>query len=318
MSASPTILCFGELLIDMIATTTGDLTSADGFLKKFGGAPANTSIGLAKLGLPVRFMGKVGDDPFGRFLKNTLDEYHVNTDSLILSKRDKTTLAFVALNEDGQRDFTFYIGAHETISTSEVSLPENTAVFHFGSLTQTNSTTHSATDKLIQQARKQGTILSYDPNVRESLWGNMRHARDIILSTAKYVDILKINETEALLLSNKKTLEEALQTLYTPNLDALLITVGKEGCMYKTKHAEGKASAYDVTPIDTTGAGDAFNAGFIYSLYTKQKKFSEMTQDELQECFVKATTIASLTTTKKGAITAFPDKAAIASALSKR
>lgn len=315
MPTTPSILCYGELLIDMIATNTGDLKQAQGFLKKFGGAPANTAIGLAKLGLPVGFIGKVGDDPFGKFLKQTLDTYNVDTSSLILSKRDKTTLAFVALTEDGQRDFTFYIGAHETISVSEVTLPENTAIFHFGSLTQTNSTTHSTTDKLMQQARKQGSILSYDPNIRESLWGNLRHARDIILSTAKYVDVLKVNETEALLLSGENTIEKAIQTLYTPNLDALLITLGKDGCFYKTRHLEGKSNSYDVKPVDTTGAGDAFNAGFIEALFRRKKKFSDMTGSELQECFSRATTIASLTTTKKGAITAFPSQAAIKKAL---
>src|SRR5260221_273338 len=124
------IVCFGELLIDMISTNTGNLISSKGFLKKFGGAPANVSMGLTKLGAPVRFMGKVGDDPFGHFLKNTLEKNHVKTDKLILSKTDKTTLAFVSLDKDGQRDFFFYKGAHESITSSEVDLPPNTTVFH--------------------------------------------------------------------------------------------------------------------------------------------------------------------------------------------
>src|SRR5260221_4961921 len=121
---SPTIVCYGELLIDMISTNTGSLIQSKGFLKKFGGAPANVAMGLSRLGAPVRFMGKVGDDPFGHFLKNTLEKNKVITDNLILSKTDKTTLAFVSLDKEGQRDFFFYKGAHEAITALEVNLPE--------------------------------------------------------------------------------------------------------------------------------------------------------------------------------------------------
>src|SRR5690348_12558282 len=102
---NPLIVCYGELLIDMISATTGDLSQSKSFLKKFGGAPANVAIGVAKLGAHVKFMGKVGDDPFGRFLKHTLDKNDVQTDTLILSKAEKTTLAFVSLDKHGQRDF---------------------------------------------------------------------------------------------------------------------------------------------------------------------------------------------------------------------
>ncbi len=305
------VVCFGEVLIDMISLTVGDLIASKGFLKKFGGAPANTAMGLVKLGIPVAFMGKIGDDPFGHFLKQTLENYRVNTDSLVVSKNDKTTLAFVSLGDQGQRDFFFYRGAHEAITADEFSLPINTAVFHFGSLTQTNENGRSTTDKLIQQARQMNALISYDPNIRESLWGSIENARSIILDTRKQVDIFKINDEEALTLSKKDSIEDAAETLFTPNLQALFITLGRKGSYYKTKNYAGYVSTIQVNPIDTTGAGDAFNAGYIEGILSSKYKLSEISQGELEKIVRKATIMASLTTTKKGAITAFPSKASI-------
>ena len=136
MTSHPTITCFGELLIDMISMNPGNLVASKGFLKKFGGAPGNTAAGLAKLGVPVSFIGKIGNDPFGTFLKTSLDAYGVDTKGLVISKTDRTTLAFVSLTTTGERDFYFFKGAHDTILPSETSLPADTFLFHFGSLTQ--------------------------------------------------------------------------------------------------------------------------------------------------------------------------------------
>jgi fructokinase len=305
----PSVLCFGELLIDMIATNTGSLIESDGFLKKFGGAPANTACGLAKLGTPVAFMGKVGNDPFGHFLKQTLEQNSVSTDHLVLSNIYPTTLAFVSLTENGERDFVFYKGAHDTIEARDLSLPKDLFLFHFGSLTQITDTAKKTTNLLLKQAKKQETIISYDPNIRESLWKDLSLARNVILKTAHLVDIMKLNEEEALLLSGTKNIDAASQQLFSKNLDALFITLGSKGCYYKTKKFEGLVSSgMQVDAIDTTGAGDAFNAGYIYARLEENKPFSNMDQKTLEKRLKQANIIAALTTTKKGAITAFPTK----------
>src|SRR3989338_2355961 len=205
MNNNSSVVCFGELLIDMISTTVGDLQNSEGFLKKFGGAPANTAAGLAKLGFTVSFMGKVGNDPFGNFLKATLNEVGVKTDKLLMSNLDKTTLAFVSLGPKGERDFTFYKGAHENIDPSEVSLPEDTFLFHFGSLTQIHDSAKAATDTLLKQAREKQCVITYDPNIREPLWLDLGKARSIILETSRLVDVLKLNEEEAFMLSDTST-----------------------------------------------------------------------------------------------------------------
>jgi sugar/nucleoside kinase (ribokinase family) len=303
------ITCFGELLVDMISMTTGDLASSEGFYKKFGGAPANTAAGLAKLSIPVNFIGKVGDDPFGHFLKHTLEAIGVTTSSLIMSKTQKTTLAFVSLTEKGDRDFFFYKGAHEAISPREVHLPDNTFLFHFGSLTQTTFDSYRATKTLIKQAKKANTIISYDPNIREALWGDLEKAREIILETAKQVNIIKLSEEEACMLAKTNNIKEAVARLFFNNLEALFITMGENGCYYKTRVGEDHLPVpIRVNVIDTTGAGDAFNAGCIYGMYEKQKGIGKMSEEEVRGILKRAMAIATTTTTKKGAIETFPTK----------
>lgn len=312
----PHIVCYGEVLIDMIAKEVGEIKDVKGFLKKFGGAPANTAVGLGKLQIPVSFIGKVGDDPFGQYLKTTLEKYNVQTDSLVLSNKDKTTLAFVSLTQNGERDFTFYRGAHETIQPDEVTLGDPVFLFHFGSLTQTNDTVRKTTKKLIEQAQRKKIILSYDPNLRKALWSDLEEAKQIILETAKQVNILKINQEEAFFLTGAESLEEAAAILFTQNLDALFITLGIEGCYFKTKQTHDYIPTIKAKVIDTTGAGDAFNAGYIYALYENQKNPSQLTKHELITALRRANIIATLTTTKKGAITAFPKKEELANYIS--
>lgn len=304
----PKVVCFGELLIDMISTTIGDLTETENFLKKFGGAPANTAVGLAKLGASVSFIGKVGNDPFGHFLKKELEKQNVDTSHLVISNDKRTTLAFVSQTKTGGRDFYFFRGAHETVSEKEVSLPKNTAIFHFGSLTQTNPTTQKATQKLIGEARKNHALISYDPNIRKNLWDDLSLAETIIRETAKKVDIFKISEEETQFLTKTKDPKKAAETLFTKNLQALFITLGPKGSYYKTKRYEGFIPTMRVQVIDTTGAGDAFNAGYINGIYKAGKSVSQMTKPELEKILEAANVIAALSTTKKGAITAFPSK----------
>ena len=302
------ITCFGELLVDMIALNSGKLTEVDGFLKKFGGAPANTASGLAKLGLPVNYICKVGADPFGDFLKSGLKSYGVNISGVVTSPTGTTTLAFVSLTEKGERDFFFIRGVHDKIDPSEVELPKRTQFFHFGSLTQTSSSGLKATAKLVHQAHKQQAIISYDPNIREFLWGDLKLAKLVVLDTLKKVNILKVNEEEAELLSGETNPAKAASKLFRDSLDILIITLAGKGCYYHTANFKGYIPTIKVKVVDTTGAGDAFNAGFIAGLYQAKKSAAQLSKPELEKILRQATIIGSLTTTKKGAVSAFPDQ----------
>jgi|SRR3989344_6149509 len=312
MSASyKSITCFGELIVDMISTNSGTLVESQGFLKKFGGAPGNTAAGIAKLDLPVNIIAKVGNDPFGHFLKKTLDDAGVNTSHVIVNGKDRTTLAFVSLDKQGSRDFFFYKGAHESIGSSEVDLPESTSILHFGSLLQTTERNRRATDKLLSQARKADAVISYDPNLRESLWDDLEETKKIMLATAKKVDILKISQEEAYFLVGRGRVQDLALEIYTKNLDILFITLGPQGVYYKTKKYSGFVPTIKVKVVDTTGAGDAFNAGHLSALFESGKKPSQLTKNELEALIRRANIIASLSTTKKGAVSAFPEKSEI-------
>lgn len=302
------ITCFGELLVDMIALNPGKLTEVDGFLKKFGGAPANTASGLAKLGVPVNYICKVGADPFGEFLKNGLKSYGVNIDGVVTSPTGTTTLAFVSLTEAGERDFFFIRGVHDKITPAEVELPKSTAIFHFGSLTQTSSMGLKATAKLIQEAAKQKAILSYDPNIREFLWGDLKLAKLVVLDTLKKVNNFKVNEEEAELLSAETDPAKAAAKLFRNNLDILIITLAGKGCYYKTAKFSGYIPTIKIKVVDTTGAGDAFNTGFLAGLFQANKPASQLPKPELEKILKQAVIIGSLTTTKKGAVSAFPSR----------
>lgn len=296
------IVCFGELLVDMIATQTGTLVEVGGFEKKFGGAPANTAVGIAKLGGKSVFIGKVGDDPFGHFLRQTLENFGVDISQLILTKLNLTTLAFVSLTETGERDFIFYPGAHELIEENEVFLPPDCKIFHFGSLTQITPVANAATEKLIKIAQEAKVIISYDPNVREFLWKDLVKAREVILQTMKKVSLVKLNEDEAKLLSGESNLKQAAEKLFLTNLQILIITLGAKGSFYKTSNSSGFVETKKVEVVDTTGAGDAFNAAFLHFLSQRDERISDLSKQEIEEMIRQANFYAAETTTKKGAI----------------
>lgn len=301
------ITCFGELLVDMIASNSGRLAQVDGFLKKFGGAPANTAAGLAKLGVPVNYICKVGDDPFGEFLKTELKSFGVNTQAIVTSPTGTTTLAFVSLTKQGERDFFFIRGVHDKILPQEVELPKNTGVFHFGSLTQTSPLGLKATAKLISQAVRQKAILSYDPNIREFLWGDLKLAKLVVLDTLKKVNIFKVNEEEARLLSGESNPTAAAKKLWRDNLSLLVITLADKGAFFMTKDFSGQVKTIKIKVVDTTGAGDAFNAGLLESVY-REPNLLKSSKHNLEQAVRRAAVIGSLTTTKKGAVSAFPTK----------
>jgi fructokinase len=278
----------------------------------FGGAPGNTAAGLARLAVRVSIAAHVGDDKEGRFLEATLRESGVDTSRVTFDPDYPTTMAFVTIEPNGDRDFQFKLGAHDKIRPENVELPAGAQIFHFGSLLQISPDAAAATDKLIQQARETGAAVSYDPNYREPLWGDAARARQVILETAAKVDIMKVSDAEAQLLTGidaSLNPEQAAEALFLPTMDALFISLGARGVYYKTKAHEGiVAVPVHVVVKDTTGAGDAFNAGILYERVRSGKPFSECTQQEIETALSMANRIAALTTREFGATTSFPTR----------
>ncbi|HOT04780.1 MAG TPA: carbohydrate kinase [Atribacter sp.] len=308
-------ICLGELLIDFVSTLNGvTLRDAPGFEKAPGGAPANVAVGLSKLGIETYFIGKIGKDAFGDFLRMTLDKYGVKTNYLTTTTKAKTTLAFVSLTEEGERDFVFYRdpGADMLLDQSDIIdlIFSGSGVFHFGSITMTHEPSNSATFKAIQLARKYGYLVSFDPNLRPALWKTLDEAREKMRLGMELSDVVKLNEEEAMFIAETNTVEEAIRYLQRSyNLALVIITLGKEGSILVHQEKSLRVEGFPVHAVDTTGAGDGFVAGLISSLYMFWNDLRErksIPDDTLRYAGRRANAVGALTTLKKGAIPALP------------
>ena len=305
----PDIITLGELLIDFVPTVSGvSLIEAPAFKKAPGGAPANVAAGLAKLGVSCAFLGKVGEDAFGQFLKETLDNVGVNTEGLVFSKEARTALAFVSLRADGEREFMFYRhpSADMLYRPDEVAVDmiREAKVFHFGSISLISEPSRSATLAALDAAREAGRLVSYDPNLRLALWPDADAAKAGMLSVWEQAALIKVSEEELAFLSGEDDPAKAVEKLWHENLQLLVITRGKDGCTYFTPDFHGTVPGFPVKPVDTTGAGDGFVAGLLRGLVKQPDALQSEAQ--LQALCRFANAVGALTTTQRGAIPALP------------
>jgi fructokinase len=263
------------------------------------------------LGGHTAFIGKVGADSFGDFLAKTLSDIGIETQGLIRSKTEHTTLAFVELDEKGDRSFTFYRnpGADTMLTPDEVdeSLILGSRILHFGSVSLSREPARSATLHAIQTAKNAGKIISYDPNDRPLLWEDTDQARRIMREYATFADIIKVSEEELYLLTGEADPIKgaALLTRLGPTL--VLISMGSKGAFYYMEGLSGAVPTYDVKTINTNGAGDAF-LGAVHAQIRNRSidEIQSMRRDELENIVAFANAAGALTTTKNGAISAMP------------
>ncbi|KAG0450340.1 hypothetical protein HPP92_020992 [Vanilla planifolia] len=317
---SSLVVCFGEMLIDFVPTTSGlSLAEAPAFKKAAGGAPANVAVGIARLGGQAAFIGKVGEDEFGYMLADILKQNNVNNQGMRFDPGARTALAFVTLRADGEREFMFYRNPSADMLLEEQELDLNiirkAKIFHYGSIsliTEPCKSTHVAAAKAAKDA---GALLSYDPNLRLPLWPSVESARDGILSIWDSADIIKISEEEIFFLtSGDDPFDDAVvRKLYHPNLKLLLVTEGPNGCRYYSKHFSGRVRGLKVESVDTTGAGDAFVAGILLHIAKDASLFED--EDQLREALRFANACGALTVTERGAIPALPTRETVLSAL---
>jgi fructokinase len=303
----PDVIALGELLIDFVPTVSGvTLIEAPAFKKAPGGAPANVAAGLAKLGVSAGFMGKVGDDAFGRFLVQTLQDVGVEVSRLRFSSEARTALAFVSLRADGEREFMFYRhpSADMLYTAKEVDTEyiRHANIFHHGSISLIGEPSRSATLCAIQAARDAGLTISYDPNLRLALWPNPSAAKEGMMLAWPLAQVIKINEDELVFLTGKNDYEAAARSLWHPGLRLMVVTLGKGGCIYLTPQFSGRVPGFVVEAVDTTGAGDGFVAGLLKGLLATP----DPDQRRLEEICRYANAVGALTTTQRGAIPALP------------
>jgi fructokinase len=305
----PDVIALGELLIDFVPTVSGvTLIEAPAFNKAPGGAPANVAAGLAKLGISSGFMGKVGNDAFGHFLAQTLQEVGVDTTALCFSAEARTALAFVSLRADGEREFMFYrhpsadmLYAPEEVDTAYI---RRAKMLHYGSISLISEPSRSATLLAIETAKTAGLLISYDPNLRLNLWPSAKAAQEGILLAWPLAQLIKVSEEELAFLAGTEDLEGAARQLWHSNLRLLVITRGSAGCRYITSRFSGEVPGFMVKAIDTTGAGDGFVAGLLKGLLEHPQ--ADRDEAQLREICRYANAIGAITTTDRGAIPALP------------
>ncbi|XP_009404276.2 fructokinase-1 [Musa acuminata AAA Group] len=312
--AKDLIVCFGEMLIDFVPTVSGvSLAEAPGFIKAPGGAPANVAIAVARLGGRAAFVGKLGDDEFGRMLAGILRDNGVDDGGVSFDTGARTALAFVTLRADGEREFMFYRNpsADMLLTEGELNLDviKSAAVFHYGSISLITEPCRSAHLKAMEVARQAGALLSYDPNLRLPLWPSAEEAREQILSIWDEADIIKVSDVELEFLTGQESVEDdVVLTLWRPAFKLLVVTLGEKGCKYYTKDFRGSLDGYAVDTVDTTGAGDAFVGAMLRKIVDDQSVLQD--EGKLREVLKFSNACGAITTTEKGAIPALPSETA--------
>lgn len=303
------IITLGELLIDF--TSCG--INAQGqrlFAQNPGGAPANVAVAVARLGGKAAFIGKVGDDMHGSFLKATLEENKVDCSGLITDKDYFTTLAFVDVSEDGEREFSFSRkhGADKMLSIDDIPVEKikESRIFHFGSVSLTDDPARSATLFAAQTAKSAGVIVAYDPNYRSSLWEREETAVFYMREALKYADMVKVSDEETVLLTGEEDYRKAAEALVKNGAEIAVVTLGKDGAYVCTKSGGVRADGLSVTAVDCTGAGDSFWGAFLIKVAQSGKKPSEITLDEAAGFAGFANAAASICVENYGAIPSLP------------
>lgn len=309
------IVALGETLIDFTPSGTNEL-GIQLFACNPGGAPANVLAMDAKLGGRTAFIGKVGKDGFGYFLKSTMEEAGIDVSGLAMTEEVRTTLAFVQLSEKGDRSFSFYRkpGADVCLRTEEVpaSLLRSCRIFHFGSVSLTDEPCRGATLDAAKAARAAGAVVSFDPNYRPPLWSSGERAKEEILNALPLADLVKVSEEEMTLLTGETDLKAGARKLAEHGAVLVLVTLGPKGAFYFTRNAEGTVPAYDVETVDTTGAGDAFLGALLRCVGGRTlRELRALSGSEWERIVAFANAAGSLTTARKGAIPAMPTLAQV-------
>lgn len=298
------VIALGEALIDF--TPMGKTEAGNPvFERNPGGAPANVLAQLSRLGVSTSFIGKVGEDLFGRALEKTMRRVGIGTEGMIFSEQYDTTLAFVQLTESGDRSFCFtrHFGADKMLEAGEVDfrLFAGAKLFHFGGVSLTEEPARSATLAAAAEAKRRGLLVSYDPNDRPLLW--REDAAPVLREGLRYTDVLKVSDEECRMLSGKESLSEGSALLSREySIPLVFVTLGAKGSAFRLGETYLQQPAFDVQTVDTTGAGDSFFGSLLFHLLRAGKSLTTLTPEEIGGFMRFANAAGSLVATRKGAI----------------
>ncbi len=309
--AAPEITCVGEVLVDFISMAPGTtLALAPGFRKCAGGAGAHVAAGRSKLGVRTAFVGKTGDDPFGQFLRSELDKCGVLTTGLVADPHYRTRLAFVSVTRAGDRDFEFWEArpADEQLRLKEIPyrLLASSRLVHVGSFLLHHEPSRSAVLGVARRLWKEGKLVSFDPNIRLSLWKSRTELRKVMLEMVRYAAILRLNAEEAHLLTGETGYRAAARRLMELGPSLVAVTLGHRGSYAATFKGEAFVPAFRVKSVDTTGCGDGFLAGLLSGTVRAGRAAGELDGRVLSEICYRANAVGALTSTRPGVIGALP------------
>ena len=310
------IICFGELLVDLFPAEIGrPLAQVSAFRPVPGGAPANVAVAAARLGARSGFIGKVGDDAFGRHLQQVLIAEGVDVRGLRLDAQARTTLAFIAQPDVNSYEILFYRnpGADMLLRPEELDrgLLAGTRAFHFGSISLIAEPSRSATLEALRLARQARALISFDVNYRPALWPDAQSAREAILAASPEVDALKVNEAEMALLTGEQDLAQGSAALLGLGPALVVVTLGPRGSYFRCAEGAGHVPAFAVETVDATGCGDAFVAGLLTALLTDGDWRARLTVDGLRQALRYANAVGALTALTQGVIPALPTAEAV-------
>lgn len=301
------VFCIGELLIDFIGKDIGTgLKSGVNFEKKAGGAPANVSAAVCKLGGEAYFLGQVGDDSFGRFLVDMLKSLDINTE---MTKMDGyTTLAFVAIDENGERDFEFHRGSDGKYSFDNIDLEKinNNDIIHFGSATGfLDGELKNTYFKLLEHAKENNIFISFDPNYRDMLIQDLDKFVEDCKSFIKYADFIKVSDEEIKLITKEDDIKEGVKKLHDFGAKFVAVTLGAEGTLISDGNNVEVIPSIKIKQVDSTGAGDAFVGGVLKRISEIENK-KEIDFDKWREIIAYGNKVGAITCTNYGAIDSIP------------
>ena len=302
------ITAIGEIMIDL--TQSGKTVQGiPRFDANPGGAPANLAVAASKLGAKTAYIGRVGNDSFGVFLKKTLSENGVDIEGMSVDPVQHTTLAVVALDKNGERTFSFYRDPSADVNLSIEDVPQeklaDTRILHFGSVSLTAEPARTATVEAARIAKEKGALISYDPNYRASLWPDEETALERMKEPLPMVDILKISDEELPLLTGTTDPEAGCAQLAKYGVSLILLTMGPDGAFYWYNGKTGHVPGVPCKVGDTNGAGDTF-FGALLSRLVRYEEPLEIDTWQLEKAIAFANKAASITTSRHGAIPAMP------------
>lgn len=296
------VVCMGECLVDFVSTERNvPLSSGPGFTAAPGGAPANVAVGLQRLGMGARFVGKVGDDPFGEFLRESLNETGVDTTYLLTDSSARTTAVFVGVWDDGRKDMCLYRnpGADMMLAPEEIIEPMlgGARCFHFGSIGFINEPCASAHRKAVRLARDMGLMISYDPNYRPTFWPDIDRAKSIIRDTFSYCHLAKVSEEEWDIVTGCDDIDGGIAAILDRGVELLVVSRGPKGAFATNGDYRIAVPTWDVDVVETTGAGDGFLAALITRLLPERERLGSLAnapKETVEDALRFATAVGAL------------------------